>query len=171
MQMLSLTALIGVSIGATQAASVYDFNYTYQSGYVVSGEVTGSVSATGLTVDDGFTVNFNGTIVNNMWSGRKDGLTWVADNGFISFDGLTNNFIFTDVVFPTGGLISYHFYHVPEVFANISSFDLSEGGPREETFESARWSLVAQSVPEPTTFMLIGLGLLGLLCSKHRVNP
>jgi hypothetical protein len=181
---LLLASLIAVGANAAQ----YNFSYTFASGGLVSGSLTGTQN--GLFVENvsNVSVAFNG----NTFVGNTDfyqpysftaGCCFVAGAAVISFDGNLNNFSFSDGA-PNTPAVNYFnmngtdkdFWwtgdlsplrtasvwfgnsYVSDVTANSPSYPGANGG-----FDASRWSLtLASEVPEPETFALLlaGLGLL-----------
>ncbi len=161
-RLISMTALSAITSGAF--AATYDWSYVYSSGFVISGTVEGVMNNGGITVADGSTVNFNGRTELGMFSSSSNNFTWSTADGFMSFDGAANNFALSDADYPEDQNWSIFVLNTPERTRFSSSFE-------SETYSADRWSLAAAgAVPEPSTFALIGLGLFGMLRSKHRMN-
>lgn len=165
---VSAALALGICTTLTAQAATYDYRYEYSDGYTISATVTGVASSTGVTVDDGFIMDFNGEYNVQMYSSIfVRGTGWTTDNGFLSFSGLDSNAVFADVNFPANEqYTSFVYYGENEVASSVSL----QQGEHRETVDTGRYSLVRHKVPEPTTFALIGLGLFGLLRSRHRVN-
>lgn len=191
---LTLTSLLSLSAHAAQ----YNFSYSFASGDVVSGSLTGTQN--GLFVENvsNVSVSFNGT----PFTGNTDfyqayyfspGCCFAAGAPAISFDGDLNNFYFSDAapntpstnVFVMNGTDKDYWYIgdlSPLRYAYVAvggsyvGYDVTANSSTypgaNGGFDAGRWSLtLASEVPEPATYtmLLAGLGLL-VATARRRKN-
>ena len=181
---------VAMGLGMCSAqASVFDYSYTFGTGAVVSGTLSGTQSGNFVTGVTNVSVFLNG----NPFSGNPNlyqpyiflaGCCFVSGAGAVSFDGNLNNFIFSDAAPNTPAINTFYMngtdkdFHFtgnqsPLRYATVitgSSYitDVTASTPgypgANGHFNAAKWSLSAQAaVPAPgsVALVLLGLGLLG----------
>jgi PEP-CTERM motif len=193
---LALALVIAVCSFSAKAA-VFDFSYTFGSGDVASGSLTGTQNGNFVDSVSNVSVFLNGTALignPNLYQPYNflAGCCFVAGAPVISFNGNLNNFIFangppnngtaTNWFAMNGTDIDYWNYGTlgPLRDASINApphayvTDISINGvalPGYNAFDASRWSLtVANPVPEPETYamLLAGLGLLGFTAWRRK---
>ncbi|MDB5815721.1 MAG: hypothetical protein JWN23_2838 [Rhodocyclales bacterium] len=189
MKLVRLIAALAIaSCPFLAEATVFDFSYTFGSGAIASGQLTGTQN--GIFVDNvsNVSVSLNGhaLVGGDLYQPYAfiAGCCFVAMTPVISFDGNLNNFIFangppndpSDTNFFTFDGVDGPWQHVAlslppypyETDVSLNGVGYTQpDGHVEDAFDASRWSLtVDNAVPEPATFALVGLGLL--MCVRRR---
>jgi hypothetical protein len=188
MKLLRLIVLLGIALCPLFAkATVFNFSYTFGSGDVASGQLTGTQNGIFVENVSNVSVFLNGNAL--AGSDLYQPYAFIAGCCFapitptISFNGSLNNFIFangppndpTDTNYLTFDAADGAWQHVAlwlsPNYVNDTSFNgvayTQPGGHVENPFDASRWSLaVANAAPEPQSFALVGLGLLILMRRK-----
>ncbi len=172
---------------ASYASQVFVYRYTFHTGDVVSGSFTGAASGNLITYLADITVNLNGIPLNgtgplygaSITSGDwGTWLDWVDGGAVLSFDGLQNNFGFSDVHNPGDPNFRNVFVSVtgvpsiPDQVQILRSdpflypYDISQGP--NQPFVPSLWSVAMTAVPEPNTNALFLTGLALLLALKRK---
>lgn len=185
--LMSIIAACAVfAIAATRAdATTYDFSYTFtplMGTNVVTGSFDGTASGDLITDLSNISVVVNGSLIfhdsGNLWSDHWDPVSssWVAGGAVASFDGLQNNFLFVDSNFPADP--NYTEYYYSDHLSNYLN-DLYVGSwVYDAPYTSGTWSVTAQdsssgpsAVAEPSSMLLVGASLMGLVGVNRRRGP
>ncbi len=149
---------ISTLVAASAQAEVFDFSYTFGDGFVGTGVVEGTVRADGNTIDiftvDSFTLNgqsVDPAVASTESSGVPPAIA-TFDGSFMDFrvTGPSHNFLFvnSDIHLAQSGL------------GNVGHV---------ESYDPTRWSITeAAAVPEPTTWVMMGLGFAGIGALAYR---
>ncbi|MCB2107844.1 MAG: PEP-CTERM sorting domain-containing protein [Rhodobacteraceae bacterium] len=168
-----------IGFGPSQAsAAVYNFSYTFGSGDVVTGSLSGTQNGIFLESVSGVSVSLNGNPLTGgdlyqPWA-FVPGCCFALGTPVISFDGNLNNFIFADAApynpsqtnyfsfVATDGLwdnVNVYFPSSPYI-TDVSYNGVAYGG--NFAFDASRWSLTLAPVPGPDSLALFGLGVLAI---------
>ncbi|MBV8682041.1 MAG: PEP-CTERM sorting domain-containing protein [Caulobacteraceae bacterium] len=177
-----LLAVVGacacLATGSASAAK-FDFSYTFDTGDTVTGSFTGTLSGNDVTGLSNVTASFDGAPFAgsgslNMYAytsaGSKCGSCYASSGAVASFDPDKNNFFLTDASLSSvqDGAASQYFYLIP--WPNGAATEATQyNGPTglvdsyNGDFIEGNWSLTAASVPEPSAWvlMLVGIGAMG----------
>ncbi len=164
-----VSAIIGIAacslVTSPSFATTYDFSdniKTWDQTILIDGWFDGTANGNlivGLSdisvFINGVAFSSNGSLFDSAWYGNS----WHAGNGYASFDGTQNNFLFIDTNFPTYQVWNNYLVDVSNAFSGYIASGAGAYGPRT-------WNVYA--VPEPTTFAVMGLALLGLMLVRYR---
>lgn len=188
-QILSAAALALVVSPLSAAAASFDFSYTFGSGNVITGSLTGDVDPDGLTLSsvDNVSVSLNGLpFVGNPHLFAQfscDGCPVTsAIPPVVSFDAALNNFFFVDTDYPNVPTYKNYFFlvHGIDSFSDVLAFGYVS--PDGSVFTSVdgrlsdlgTWTLtpVTNPIPEPEAYamLLAGLLLLGATRLTKRIG-
>jgi hypothetical protein len=188
MKYINLAIAVVVGLVAEPAhADIFRYSYTFGDGRIVSGEVTGIEAGNLVTDISNVSVNyyfseFNGSGSLYSFGFFEGGTKVVADLATLSFDGLANNFVFSDSsTFPGNYSYTNFYYSAPlEIGGGTRAFMGSSlvstdgyADPRFDRYDASRWTLIQVStVPEPETLalMLAGLGLMGSIAFRRKAK-
>jgi hypothetical protein len=185
---LRLIAVLTIALCSFSAkASVFNFSYTFGSGDVASGSLTGTQNGIYVESVSNVSVFYNGIALTgnpNLYQPYSfaAGCCWVPSPPVISFNGNLNNFIFADAppnnpaqtnvfimngtdidYWDTGSLLPLR-YAAVGMSSGYAALDKSIGGSAVGgygAFDANRWSLTA-------AVWLFGSGLLGLMGMARR---
>ena len=173
---LAVLAALGLTVGAagrTDAGPIYTYTFITDManlGPTISGsfEVDSShIGASGNTDISNFITDLDFTVAGLTFTApnfHPEGVT-VTSGGDLTTGAGLNRFQGTDIKFPLSLLVETGGMTGQEYFANsVESGDLGAEG-------SGHWSfLLGQPapVPEPSTFILAGIGGLGLMAVRRR---
>lgn len=196
-KMIAAFAIALLSFSAR--ADIFDFSYTFGSGDVASGSLTGTQNGNFVENVSAVHVFLNGTALagSDLYQPYtfSAGCCYVNANPVISFNGNLNNFIFSDglPVWPYGatnwfsmngtdidywntgslGPLQWASVYVPSSpyvsDSSINGLAIVSG----HGFDASRWSLtVAAPIPEPETYamLLAGLSLLGFAARRRKMK-
>ncbi len=196
MKLHRLIAAMVIALSSLSAnADVFDFSYTFGTGDVVSGSLSGTQNGNYIESVSDVSVFFNG----NPFSGNHnlyqpysfiEGCCFSFGAGVVSFDGNLNNFYFSDAApnspatntFYMNGTDQDNYWtgdqsplRYATVYVGSSVFsDVTANSPTypgaNGNFDANKWTLVASAVPEPETFgiMLAGLSFIGFMSSRRK---
>lgn len=194
MNLYKLAAVIVMALCTFSAkAGVFDFSYTFGSGDVVSGSLSGTQNGNFVDNVSNVSVFFNG----NPFIGNPnlyqpyyalEGCCFLPGAPVISFDANLNNFSFSDAPPNTPAANYFNMNGTDKDFwwtgdrsplryamawtGTVSVGDVTANSPTypgaNGEFNAAKWSLNA--VPEPATLALMSLGMLGVVVSRRRKN-
>src|SRR5262245_61129004 len=95
-----------VSMGEASASTLFHYSYTFDLGTTISGSFSGTafgdiiVNISNVTANvEGHAFNQSGNLAIYSWNNLAN--TWVVGGAYASFDGLQNNFMFSDAVPPS----------------------------------------------------------------------
>jgi hypothetical protein len=183
-KLITIAALISAVFAApAHAGAIYDYNYAFTNGTVVNGSFTGTANGNLITdlsnisvFINGFAYNGNGSLFASRIATTDWGYTWQSGGGVASFDGLENNFLFIDTDYPNNYSYTNYFYDVRTPGHSVYAYGQGQQGYNAYDYNagmvtSGVWSVQAQlpvnDVPEPSSVVLIGLGLAGLLAARR----
>jgi hypothetical protein len=180
MNRLVFLAILVLSIFASSAAhggAVYQYRYTFADGSIVNGEFTGNASGNLISDLSNISVFFNGVAFNgsgSLYAASLDSnYIWQSGTGVASFDGLQNNFLFSDTDYSIDKTYTNYFYdaypitHDAYMYASRGESwdDLSS-----DSYIGGNWSVTtATDVPEPAPVLLLGFACICLVL-VHRRN-
>jgi hypothetical protein len=193
--MKSIFRALAVAVGLVASFTAYaggvatfDFNYTFDTGQVITGSFNGVENGNLITNLSNISVSLNGTPFNgsgNLFGssytapGSDCSTCWTSGDAVASVNGLQSNFLFIDSNYPSNGTYSNYFYVIPwpngsqpnatqAVTPSAGIVDYYNGN-----YSAANWSVheVASPVPEPDMLLmlLIGLVLVVFVTLKKRV--
>lgn len=167
---LLLAANLGL-VAAFAKADAFDYSYLFGDGLSVTGSLEGTLNGNFVENVSNVSVFFNGSAIpgSSVITAGYDGSSFVDGPAVVSFDVLSNNFLFRSSDFDVG------FYLVnAAVFASNTAtayaftddlFLISS----EETGARGTWSLKAAPVPErASTLVFLGLTMIGLLWQRRK---
>ena len=160
---LLLAATLGLAAASAKAAA-FDYSYLFGDGLSVTGSLEGTVNGNFIENVSNVSVFFNGTAIPgaSVITASYDGSSFVDGPAVVSFDALSNNFLFRSSDFDLG----FYMVNAAVFFSNTATayaftddlFLISS----EETSARGTWSIKA--VPEGgSTLVLLGLTVAGLL--------
>jgi hypothetical protein len=165
-------ATILFSMSGAATASTFDFSYTFDLGTTISGSFSGTafgdiiVNISNVTISvDGHAFKGNGNLAIFSWNNLAH--TWVVGGAYASFDGLQNNFMFSDAVPPSVLNSTNQFFAVtgnvvdPPVAPPEIAFNYFNVGGLGDFPPNSSWRVTA-SVPSP----IAGAGLPGLILAS-----
>lgn len=169
-----LTASLIVA-GAAQAGAVFSFSYTFSDSTVVTGNFTGDANGNLISNLSNISVFVNGngfTANGNLFASHYLNNTWISGGGVASFDGKDNNFLFSDVDYPTNPNINHYLFLIPNGGQSWAKLE-TQVSLSDQSDVSSRWSVsqVSQSpasVPEPGSLLLVALSGLALGATRRR---
>lgn len=174
---VAASALLGLSITAN--AGLFEFSYLFQDGSSVTGSLTGDANGLYIENVDNVSVQFNGVeLSTQLWdvafvpSGTGVNGDWWDNriDGIVSFDASLNNFLFINSDYPTDSNFSAYFYMINDNGYNNAVVYNTSNSASDGPINSNAWSIAEVSVPEPGTLGLLGLGLLGVVASRRKLN-
>lgn len=174
---VAASALLGLSITAN--AGLFEFSYLFQDGTSVTGTLTGDANGQYIENVDNVTVQLNGVeLATQLWdvafvpNGTGVNGDWWDNriDAIVSFDASLNNFLFIDSNYPTDTDFSTYFYMINENGYNNVQVHHTTGTASANPINGSAWSIAEVSVPEPGTLGLLGLGLLGVVASRRKLN-
>jgi len=155
-------------VGVANASLIFDFSFTNSSngGGIVTGEILGLLdNATGAATSVRVLTNSLGFGIGEYGSYPSLN-TFTVDSGvLISFDflsfGVNNSF-----TSPLDGSIRLTF--TPSFPSGIAGLGVDGSSVIHASFFNSGFAVVQRSVPEPSSIILLSLGIAGLLVSRHR---
>lgn len=187
-----LALILGTAIACSAAhATVYDYSYQFSTGQTITGSFQGTDNAVQITNISNVTGHIDafGAFAAYQFHDLLPGSYSYAGNvsqilpagAVVSFDGLTSNFFFTNVLTDASDPTANWFYVIPYQSNGPASnatqarldgnayIDFNNGNYHPELF-----SVVAQrqtapgSVPEPASIALLGLGAALLFAARRK---
>ncbi len=172
-----LAAMLLAFLPLGAQASTFNFSYTFQSGDVVTGSLSGDKNGDYVDNVGNVKVSLNGTqflAAPEVWPLGVDENGTIGGVPTVSFNGALNNFFFSNADFPAKPFSSYFaiinnsMFNVAQAMTpNSLPTDLNCPFCTEGTFNPQRWSLEevqspsAVPLPAALPLMLSGLGMLG----------
>ena len=184
-KLVTIAALITAAFAtqAAHAAAVYNFNYAFSTGAVVNGSFTGTAAGNLITNLSNISVFFNGQAftgngnlyASSIYQVNNSYYTWQSGGGVASFDGLQNNFLFVDVDYPNAYSLTNYFHDVRVPQRELYAYTRNGQGYNDYNYGTGQvmpgvWSLTpaAVDVPEPTSVLLLGIGIAGLIAGRRK---
>lgn len=168
---LGLLALVSLLASTAQASSIFSFSFTGDNGGVVTGTFTGTANGNLITGLSDITASLNGNVYNGsgdlFGSSYDSSYGWVSGGAVASFNGLQNNFLFIDSDYPNNYNYSNYFYSVSTVFSSYAYMSSPYNYTYGDT-STSNWHVTATDVPEPSTVVLFGLGLIALTLFRRK---
>ncbi len=171
-KIIGLFALVSLLASSAHAA-MFNYSFTGDNGGVVTGTFNGTANGNLITNLSNITANLNGNAFNgsgNLFGSSYDAnswTSWTSGGAVASFDGLQNNFLFIDVDYPNNQNWSNYFYSVSNVYQSYaylsSPYSYAHGNST-----TANWQVTATNVPEPSSVILFGLGLMALVRFRRK---
>jgi hypothetical protein len=171
-KIIGLFALVSLLASSAQA-SLFNYSFTGDNGSVVTGSFNGTANGNLITGLSDITASLNGNAYNgsgNLFGSSWGSSNWVSGGAVASFNGLQNNFLFIDADYPNNYNWSNYFYSVSgvhESFAYQSSSNYNYNYTQGNT-STANWHVTATNVPEPSSVILFGLGLMALVRFRRK---
>jgi hypothetical protein len=179
------TALMFTALAAN-AATTYDFSYTFNDNQVVTGSLSGDLIGQFINNISNIQVSLNGTQFSTDSSGSLHAaawdpiaLNWSSAPAVISTNASLNNFVFADSNVPADfGASNYLMFTNDSTYGsvafaantNIGMTALDGASYEAPAVNASSWSLVAAPVPEPESYamLLAGLGLTSATVLRRR---
>ena len=161
--------------GFVLSANGATFNFSYDfGGNTVSGMFDGTQNNNLVEGISNISMYFNGVAFDGPLyaTGWSNATSWTSGGAVASFDGLENNFFFSDVDYLDHISVSNYFVILTDGLANTAvTVDHDTGVDVRQGFDSGSWTLEAaqsSSVPESSSLYLLAFGLLGLFGTVRR---
>ena len=169
---LLLTAALGLAVASTKA-DTFDYSYLFGDGLFVSGSLDGTANGNFVENVSNVSVLFNGVAIpgSGVVTGSYDGSSFVDGPAVVSFDALSNNFLFRSSDLDVGFYLVNAAVYLSDTATAYAFTDDLFLVSSEDTNVRGGWSLKASTVPDgSTTLIPLGLTMIGLAWLRFAVT-